>query len=113
MTRDSVPARDLARLLATERRLDERLHAAQTEAELLVTHAREDAERREAALAAELERDEQRLTERVTRDRRKREQEIADAATRQIAAYRDVSPERLALLARQLGNRLLDDETAP
>ena len=46
---------DLARLLETEARLEERLRAARAEAEALIGRARAEAAAREAGLAAELE----------------------------------------------------------
>ena len=113
MTRDPVHAGDLARLLETERRLAERLESARAEADALVAHAREAAEQREATLAAELESDQRSMADRLLGERAKREQEIADAAQRQISAYADVSDERLTAVARALARRLLDDESAP
>ena len=116
MTRDSSvhPASgDLTRLLDTERRLAERLRAARAEAEAVLARALSDAEQREASLAAELDADQQRMAQRLVRERRKREREIADDAQRQVSAYADVSDERLTALARALARRLLDDESAP
>lgn len=110
MTRDSVAATDLARLLETERRLGERLRASRAEAEALVERARLAAEQREAALAAEFELDERRMRERLTRERHKREREIAADAERQTETYRRVSSEELGKIARQLEHHLLDDE---
>ena len=113
MTHASVPAGDLARLLETERRLGERLRSARAEAEALVAQAHADVAQREAALAAELEGDERRMTERLARERRKREREIADEAQRQIDAYAGVSAQRLSAVVRTLASRLLDGERAP
>ncbi len=113
MTHASVPAGDLARLLETERRLGERLRSARSEAEALVAQARADVAQREAALDAELEGDERRVTERLARDRRKREREIADEAERQVAAFAAVSAQRVRAVVRTLTQRLLDDESAP
>jgi hypothetical protein len=110
MTRDPVPAGELARLLDTERRLGQRLQSARAEAEALVAHAREAAAQREAALAAQLETDQRRMAERLTRERRKREREIAAAAERDVEAYERVSAPRLKEIARALAPRLLDDE---
>ena len=113
MTRDSVPARDLARLLETERRLGERLRSARVEAEALVVRAQADAERCEAAQADQLESDERLLHERLTQERQAQERAINDAAEREITFYRGISPARLATVARRLGDRLLDDEAVP
>lgn len=113
MARDPVPAGDLARLLDTERRLAERLRSTHAEADAVIAQARVDAEQREAALAAELEADERRMTERLAGERRQREREVADDAQRQIDAYAGVSTKRLSALVRTLAPRLLDDEGAP
>jgi len=110
MTRDSVPAGDLARLLDIERRLGERLQSARAEAEALVAHAREAAAQREAALAAQLDIEERRMGERLTRERRKREREIVVAAEHEVEAYARVSTQRLKAIARTLAPRLLDGE---
>ena len=100
-------------MLDTERQLAERLRAAGSEAEALLARARSDAEQREATLAAELESDQQRMAERLIRERRKREREIADDAQRQVSAYAGVSDERLTAIAHALAHRLLDDQTSP
>ena len=100
-------------MLDTERRLALRLQTARAEAEALMTRARSDAEQREATLGAELESDQQRMAERLIRERRKREREIADDAQRQVSAYAGVSDERLTAIARALARRLVDDESAP
>ena len=110
MTRDSVPATDLTRLLDTERRLAERLRSARAEAESVIARARADVEQRETALAAELEADERRMSERLARERRKREREIADEAKRQVDAYTGVSAQRIGAIVHALTRRLLDDE---
>jgi vacuolar-type H+-ATPase subunit H len=114
MSRNSAvqpPAGDLTRLLDTERWLAERLQAARSEAEALLARARSDVEQREATLAAELESDQRSMADRLLGERGKREQEIADAAQRQVSAYVDVSDERLTAIARALTRRLLDDES--
>lgn len=115
MTRDStsVPQRDLARLLETERRLAERLQSARAEADALVARTRSDVQQREAALAEELEGDERRLMDRLVRERQQREREIAEAGRREVESYERVSEQRLAEIARQLRVRLLDDESGP
>jgi vacuolar-type H+-ATPase subunit H len=113
MTRHPVPAGDLARLLDTEHQLGERLRSARAEADVLVAHARAAAEQREAALAAELEAEQRLMGERLQRERRKREREIADAAQREVEAYQRVSNQRLAEIGRALAPRLLDDEGGP
>jgi hypothetical protein len=107
----SVQAGDLARLLETERRLGARLRAARAEADALVAQAQTAAERREAALAAELEAEERLADERLTREHRKREREIADAAQRQIEAYQRIPARRLAEIAKTLARRLLEEDS--
>lgn len=111
MTRESVPAGDLARLLDTERRLGERLQSARAEAEALVAHAREAAVQREAALAAQLEADERLMSARLQRERRKREREIAAVAQREVEAFQRVSARRVAEVARIVAGRLLDEDS--
>jgi hypothetical protein len=112
MARDSVPSTDLTRLLDTERRLAERLQSARAEAESVIARARADVAQREAALAAELEADERRMTERLALERRARERDIADEAERQVNAYAGLSAERLSATVHALARRLLEDERA-
>jgi vacuolar-type H+-ATPase subunit H len=113
MNHDSVPAGDLARLLDTERRFAERLRSVRAEAESVIARARAEGERLEAALAAELEADQRRMVERLTRERRKREREIAAEAEHQVSVYVGVSAQRLDAVAHALGRRLLDDASSP
>lgn len=101
------PPGELARLLDTERRLEERLRQARAEAEALVVRAREDGAAREAALAAELAALERRLDEALEAERRQREAELAAAAERDAAAYAAVPAARLAAVARVLAERLV------
>lgn len=113
MTRDAAvhpPPGDFTRLLDTERRLAGRLHAARAEAESIVARARAAAAQREAALAAQLETEERRMAERLTRERRKREREIVAAAEHEVEAFARVSTQRLKEIARTLAPRLLDDD---
>jgi hypothetical protein len=110
MTRDPIPAGDLARLLDTERRLAERLQAAHVEADALVAQERAAAERREAALAAQLEAEERLMDARLEQERRKREREIEAAAEHEVEVYAGVSTPRLKEIAQTLAPRLLDDE---
>lgn len=110
-----VPQNDLQRLLATERRLAERLAAARAERDRVVAEAEAAAKAREAALAADLEGAERRLRDTLTAERRQREQEIAAAAEREIASFEAVSQQRLAEIVQLLERRLLgeDDRGAP
>ena len=109
----SLPQQDLARLLETERQLAERLRSARAEADALVARAHADVLQREAALAAELESEEQRLMERIAQERQQRQREIADAGRREVEFYERVPEERLADISRQLRGRLLGDESNP
>lgn len=97
---DATPGRgDLARLLETERRLEERLRAAGAEAETVVARAQLEAERQEATLEAELAEAGRRLDESLAAEDRRRAAEIADAAAREVEAYGRVTPARLAAVA--------------
>ena len=104
---------DFARLLETERRLEEQLGRAHAEADALVAQAQAAAAEREAALAAELEGEEQLADERLGREHRKREQEIAGDAQRQIDAYQRIPARRLSEVAKTLARRLLEEDRAP
>ena len=109
----SVQAGDLARLLETERRLGERLRTARADADALVAQAQAAAERRDAALAADLKAEERLADERLSGELRKREQEIADDAQRQIEAYQRIPASRLTELAKSLADRLLEEVNTP
>ena len=108
----SVQVGDLARLLETERRLGEQLRAARAEADVVVAQAQAAAERGEAAFAADLEAEERRADERLDREYRMREREIADDAQRRIEAYAGIPASRLADIATALARRLLEEDTA-
>lgn len=109
----SVHPGDLERLLETERRLGERLRAARAEADALVSRAQAAAVAREAALAAELEAEERLSDERLGREHREREREIADDAQRQIDAYQRIPAKRLSEIATRVTRRLLEEDGAP
>ncbi len=106
------PQGDLARLLETERRLEERLHAARAEAEALVARAQQEADRQGAALEAELADGARRLEESLAAEGRRRTAEMADAAAREAEAYERVTAARLAAVARALAERFLVGEGA-
>jgi vacuolar-type H+-ATPase subunit H len=106
------PQGDLARLLETERRLEERLRAARTEADALVAQAQQEAERQEAALAAELADGARRLDESLAAEGQRRAAEIAEAAVGEAQAYERVTAARLAEVARALAERFLVGEGA-
>ena len=113
MTQTSVQTGDLARLLETERRLGERLRAARADAEALVSQAQTAAAQREAALATELVAHERQTDERLGREQRTRERDIADDAQRQIEAYEQIPAARLAEVAKSLARRLLEEDDTP
>lgn len=113
MTRDAVPASDLARLLETERRLEERLRAARAERDGLIAEAQAAAESRERELAAGLEHEQRRLAAALEAERLQGEREIADAAELQVAAFEGVPPERVVAVARDLALRHFTGKAAP
>ena len=104
-TTGSIPQGDLGRLLETERRLGERLRAARVESERLVAEAQAAAAERERALAGDLALEEERLREQLETERRRGEAEIAAAAERAAAAFEQVSPGRIAAVAKELALR--------
>jgi hypothetical protein len=112
-TQAAAPQGDLARLLETERRLEERLQAARLEANGLIARVRLEAEQREQAFAAELDAEAQRLADALEAERQRREAEIAAAAGVEAEAYDRVPAARLAAVARDLAARLIEQEPAP
>ena len=100
------PQGDLARLLETEQRLEERLRAARAEAEALVAQARRDAETRDAALAAEIAAEEKRVADALETERRRREAEIAADAEREALEYERAPAALLSAVARALADRI-------
>ncbi len=111
-TAASSPPGELARLLETERRIEERLRAARAEVEALLARAQQDAERQEAVLESQLADATRRLDEDLAAEGRRRAAEIADAADREAQAYERVTPARLAAVARALAERFLVGEDA-
>lgn len=99
-------------MLETERRLEERLHAARAEADALVAGAEQEAERQEAALAAELADGARSVDENLAAEGRRRAAEIAEAAAGEAQAYERVTAARLAAVARTLAERFLVGEGA-
>ena len=112
MTPTRAPPSDLARLLETEQRLEERLRTARAEAEGLVAQAHEAAGHEEATLDAQLAEAGRQLDERLAAEARARVAEIAESAERQVQAYERVSATRLAAVARKLAERFLLPEGA-
>ena len=107
MTPVPAPEGDLARLLDTERRLEERLHAARAESAALVAQAQQQGAQHDAALEAQLTEAARLLDDDLAAERRRRTAEIAEAADREVQAYERVSAARLAAVARALAERLL------
>lgn len=93
---------DLARLVATEERLERRLAEARAEAGSLVAAAEEAARARETGLDAELAELSRRLDAAAEAELAAREREIAAAAEAEIAAFDGLSPERVTALARHV-----------
>jgi vacuolar-type H+-ATPase subunit H len=107
MNRDRAPQGDLARLLETERRLEDRLLAARTEGAALVAQAQQAADREEATLEAQLAEAARLLDERLAAEGRRRAAEVSEAADREAQAYERVAPARLAAVAQTLAKRFL------
>lgn len=103
---------DLARLLETERRLEDRVVAARAEAAALVAQAQQAAAQGDAALDAQLAEAARLLDESLAAESRRRTAEIADAADREAQAYERVTPARLAAVAQALAERFLVGEGA-
>lgn len=101
------PQGEFARLLETERRLEERLRRARAEGDALVVAAQAQAEQREQACAAALEADAQRLDAELGAEQGQREQEVAEAARLEADAFEGVPPARIAAIAKVLAQRLI------
>lgn len=112
MTPTTAPPSDLARLLGTERRLEERLRAARADAEGVVAQAEQAAAAEEAALDAQLADAARALDASLDAEGRRRSTEIADAADRKVQAYDRVTPAKLVAVAKALAERFLVGETA-
>jgi hypothetical protein len=106
------PDVDLARLIATEERLDEALRTARAQAGALVEEARARAREREAALEAELQEAALRLSAETSAERGRREQEVARAAQARVALLEAISAVRIEQAAREVVARLVAVEPA-
>lgn len=100
-------ATDLARLIETERRLEERLARAREEASRAVATARAAAAEAERALEREIEADAVRLTEQLEGEHRAAVAAIEVEARRAVATYDGVTDEAAAGLARAVTDRVL------
>jgi hypothetical protein len=108
----SVPRTDLERLLATERRLAVQLTAARGACDAAIAEAEAQANAREQALDAELEREQRRLSDSLVEEQRQGERETAATADRQVAAFAAIPPDVVTVLARKLALRFLTREDA-
>jgi vacuolar-type H+-ATPase subunit H len=106
------PAGDLARLLETEQRLEERLRAARADGEAIIAQAHAEAARREADVESALRTEAQRLDDQFEAERRRREEEIQAEARVAVGRYERISAGRIADVVAQLGRRLAAGETA-
>lgn len=113
MTPVPAPQGDLARLLDTERRLEERLHAARAESAALVADAQRAAAQEEATLESQLAEAGRQLDESLAAEAQRRTAEIAEAAAGEVRAYERVSAARLAAVAAALAERFLVPQDAP
>jgi 16S rRNA C1402 (ribose-2'-O) methylase RsmI len=103
---------EMARLLATEVRLDAMLRQAHQDAEALVAAAREAAAARDASLETELAAAADRQAEEITADRVRREAVIAVEAQASAARYTAIPPDQITRLSGVVVNRLLREEGA-
>jgi vacuolar-type H+-ATPase subunit B/Vma2 len=107
MSRDRAPQGDLARLLETERRLQDRLLAARAEGAAVVAQAQHAADQAEATLEAQLVEAARLLDERLAEEGKRRAAEIAAAADGEAQAYERVPSARLAAVAQALAKQFL------
>jgi vacuolar-type H+-ATPase subunit H len=101
---------DLARLLETEARLEERLHRARDEATRLVAAAREAAVACEATLAAQVEADARRLGETLHAEYERAAAAAAATAGQEAERLDAVTDARVAALARHAVSRVIGTE---
>lgn len=113
MTPAAAPQGDLARLLATEQRLEERLRAARAEGAAVVAQAQQAGAKEEATLESQLAEAGRHLDESLAAEAQRRTAEIAEGAEREVRAYQRVSAARLAAVARALAERFLLPQDAP
>jgi len=102
----------MARLLATEVRLDAMLRQAQQEAEALVAAAREAAAALDASLETELAAAADRQAEEITADRARRESAIAVEAQASAARFTAIPPDQITRLSEVVVDRLLREARA-
>ena len=99
---------DLARLLETETRLAATLGVAREAAARLVAEARASAQARADALDADLDEAGRRLEAEIAAERERRVQEIVEAGRREEERLEQVTPERIAEVARYVVDRVIE-----
>lgn len=109
----TAPAGDLARLLETERRLEDEVASAREEAARLVHEASANAARDEQALEAELARAEDQLQDEIVASVKREREALLSAAREKAARSAAIADERVNELAEYLVRRLLGEEPAP
>ena len=103
----TATATDLARLIATERRLEQRLAEARAEGARVVAAAQHAAETAEAGLVAGIEAEARALQEREAAERREALARIEDEGRMQANAYATVPDDTVAALARAVVVRMV------
>jgi hypothetical protein len=101
---------DLARLLETERRLEEIVAGARDEAAALVTRAREDAAAREAAVATEFAGALREIEAGIAAERQRREGELAETMGAEARRFDAIGAERVDALAHYVIARVIGVE---
>lgn len=104
---------DLARLLATEERLEQLVVGARAEAERVVAAAQAQAAAREAALAAQLDAEVRKMTEAVAAERSRREAELAATLRAEAARFDAIPGARIAELAGYVVRRVIGSGEMP
>jgi hypothetical protein len=98
---------DLARLLATEQRLEAMVVHARAEAAALVATARSEAAAREAAVATELESGLRELEAGIAAEGRRREADLAETMRQEAQYFDEVGADRVQTLARYVVGRII------
>jgi hypothetical protein len=102
---------DLDQLIATEKRLDDRLRQARVDAARLIDDAKAAARRAEAALAADIAAAAAARAVAAATERREREAAIARETAELVARYDGVPATRIGALARDVVNQLVVEQT--
>lgn len=104
---------DLERLIATEQRLDEALHAAREEGTRLLAEAQAALRRREESLEAELQDAGRKHAAETAAQRVQREQDVSSEAARAVARYAAITADQVAAAARAVVDHLVAGEPVP